>query len=438
MKLSYYLVIEELENESFIYYSTYSNKSILLNKRIHSILQNSKIDFELLNINLIKLLIEYSILVNNDINELERIIKENKTNINNSEHFYIAILPTSSCQMGCDYCGQTHSNEKISNNIINKILDFIDIKLSEKKYSNLTVGWFGGEPLIQIKMISEASIDLIKLANKYNITYTAHMASNGLLLNSRNLEILSTCKIISIDVTLDGTKELHDVSRKLKNGKTSFDKIIKNLENFTQSNLDINISIRTNVHKENFNDIFNLYNLLKEKKILNKCRYYITQVHAWGNDAHNISLSPNEFAELETKLLLTMIKDGFNSKLIPDRNFEVCMVVNKNTYIFDHIGNAFSCSELPLVEKNYDLEKVKEFNINDHNILDVKTKQRLFYNWNDKILNSESKSPCSKCVLLPICGGGCPKNWSEEKGNCPSFKYNFNNRLKLQYYEIKN
>jgi hypothetical protein len=38
---------------------------------------------------------------------------------------------------------------------------------------------------------------------------------------------------------------------------------------------------------------------------------------------------------------------------------------------------------------------------------------------------------CSRCPLLPVCGGACPKEWIEGRAPCPSSKRNIAQRLLL-------
>jgi hypothetical protein len=42
-------------------------------------------------------------------------------------------------------------------------------------------------------------------------------------------------------------------------------------------------------------------------------------------------------------------------------------------------------------------------------------------------------SPCKSCNLFPVCGGGCPKQWYDGGVACPSYKYNIEDRLVLDY-----
>lgn len=55
-------------------------------------------------------------------------------------------------------------------------------------------------------------------------------------------------------------------------------------------------------------------------------------------------------------------------------------------------------------------------------------------NWYDLIENDDKYADCKEYIMLPACGGGCPKHWID--GNdmpCPSYKINLKEKLLLFY-----
>lgn len=427
MKLSLYTIITKVENDLSIYYSTISGKFLVLNSIMNKAIKEK--EYSLLPQNLYNLLIDYEMLVKKYINELKKIIKENNDNL------YISFIPSSNCQLGCSYCGQSHDNSKYEKSDNEIIYNYFENKILTSNYKSVSVGWFGGEPLINLKSIEYLSHKFKNLCSKNNITYEAKTATNGILLNIRNFSKLMNCSINYIDITLDGTSEFHDNSRYFKNKNKSFEIIYTNLVKISnEKDLigDCQLNIRMNVHKKNIKSVLTLYGKLKKDKMLKCFNFYIVPVHAWGNDANKITPDYDEFSELEMLLLKTSIKDYNKGTILPDRNFEVCMAVNPNAELIDPNGNIFSCTELPLVN-SYNTKDIILGNIFTNTITKNK---RLYGDWYLKLEKDNTNSPCFTCNLLPVCGGLCPKNWEENKGNCPSFKYNIKERIKLAYSQI--
>lgn len=65
--------------------------------------------------------------------------------------------------------------------------------------------------------------------------------------------------ICQLQITIDGTKKLHNQKRKHFEDPDSFDKIISNIKLIFQRKLNVNIHIRINVDNHNLNDFKALY-----------------------------------------------------------------------------------------------------------------------------------------------------------------------------------
>lgn len=243
------------------------------------------------------------------------------------------------------------------------------------------------------------------------------------------------------EITLDGIAEYHDKRRQTKSNEKTFDIIITNLENIVndESFLNLNkkptIIIRSNIDKENALYIKQLIEILEEKNILKHIKFYLAPIHSWGNDAHLNALTMDEFAKIELEINLILLDKRKNIQFIPgaQKNI-VCMSLKENAELFDANGDLFNCSEIsqvPLYEKDNNKHKVANYINNNNDFID--SVDRPFSNWNDEIINSDL--PCKTCKILPICGGSCPKLWSEGIVACPSMKYNFEDRMLVQFYE---
>ena len=139
-KLSHYLVHQNIfdtkdQQEKVILFSTRQSVVKILDKHSFYMIVNK--NFSLLNSSLVDSLKQDKIIVDEQEDELETILKENKDFIENSKTLYFVIQPTAFCPFGCHYCGQSHSfksmDEKTQDQLINRII----LKLSEKKYEDL-------------------------------------------------------------------------------------------------------------------------------------------------------------------------------------------------------------------------------------------------------------------------------------------------------------
>ncbi len=145
----------------------------------------------------------------------------------------LTLQVTQQCNLRCEYCAYSGIYEK--NRVHNSAcMDFetakkaIDLFLSNcTDRDRVTIGFYGGEPLLELPLIKRC----IQYANSKvegkNITY--NMTTNGTLLSDEVVDYLVE-NDFQLSISLDGSKEEHDRNRKFRDGTGSFDVIIRNVK----------------------------------------------------------------------------------------------------------------------------------------------------------------------------------------------------------------
>jgi uncharacterized protein len=440
MKFSKYHITTDLLDEmdmvnQRIIFSTRTGISILITEDIYQKLLKN--DFKDIDDEYISSFIECELLINEDEDEYQKIISENKVSTEEVDVLSMTIQPSANCQLGCHYCGQTHSKDYASTDIIDlylkRIIHFLD---SEKKYSGLNIIWYGGEPLTGLKSIRIASMLFKELCEKRDLNYSATMVTNGLSLKLKLFEELVTLyKINHFQITLDATAESHDTRRVTKDRKPTFDLIIKNIKEITSSNFystsNAHISIRINIDKTNHHLVDDFIDFIKVEKLGQKVSLTFAPIVDWGgNDAGKDGLSNQMFADKEIEWMLKCFENDINiNKLLPKRTYYACMVERKDSEVYDAFGNIYSCWEFPYTstykEGNSLIGNLKD----DYSTFNENATLR---NWSEVL--DTGTTWCKTCLHLPVCGGACPKSWHEKTPACPPFKYNFKDKLLLDYY----
>jgi len=434
-KRSHYLVITDPISDTIpkrMLLATRTARTLVINESLHTKLQNE--DWDEMNDNDFDKLRQIEAIVPANENELQTIIGRNKAAVADGNTLYHVIQPTAMCQLGCGYCGQKHTKDYVGAASSELILERIESKFSLKNYRHVEIAWFGGEPLMAYAQIRELTPKLKALAGRYNCTYSAKLVTNGLSLKEPIfLDLVQKYGVNSIEVTLDGTAEYHDARRHTKEGLSTFNLIFQNLVKIYNrpdfKELACPISIRCNVDERNNESVVPLIKLLAAHNLQDKIAYfYVAPIHAWGNDAHKLSLEKQVFAEQEIDWIVEQFKHGFTPSLLPGLNPVVCLSVTPDAEVFDAFGNVFDCTEVPYVETYEGTEYVLG-NIN--NGLNSLSKHRTLLSFNDEII--DGKYPCTSCQMLPVCGGSCPKSWREGMAACPTNKFNIKDKLLMQY-----
>ena len=160
----------------------------------------------------------------------------------------LLIIPfvTRQCNFRCSYCFDDFNNNRMSEDTYNDLLKIIEDLVDAKGYKSVRVSFFGGEPLLEYEEICKFSQKMNDLAERKEIKFFGGMTTNAYLLTADRLEKLVKLNVTQYQITVDGLKETHDISRPLMGGKGSWDAIMKNLIDAKESELNFDFNIRTN------------------------------------------------------------------------------------------------------------------------------------------------------------------------------------------------
>ena len=420
-----------------ILFSTRTSATVLIDdSAIQKILDNNYTDFD---DELLDLLFSMEIIIPENENEFEEIMIQNNSLLDVNSHLDLTIQPTANCQLGCHYCAQEHSKNNMNNDVYARTLERVTSKLESKKFKNLSVTWYGGEPLNALSQLKKISTEIIELCKINNVEYDGSIITNGLSLKPNVFkDLYLNHNVLHYQITLDGTAEHHDKRRITKKGEHTFNIIFKNIIDII--NLDCYqektkepILIRTNIDKTNLNSIKDLVDLFAENDAQGKIQFSFAPIVDWGDKKYGTidGFTKRDFADIEIDLLHYAHQKGFliDTSLVPKREFMPCMVVAKDSEVFDAFGNVYPCYEFTYTPA-YNEDKHKIGNLLDNKFIpnDLATTR----NWYNDI-RKEDFANCNKCELLPVCGGGCVKNWYNDETGCPSFKFNISDRLLIDY-----
>jgi uncharacterized protein len=407
--------------------------------------------FAVLDGRLLHALRDEGFIVDDGLDELEAVLSANKQAQQDYPVLYKVVQPTAACQLACDYCGQTHASKRIASSAIDALAADIDAALERGRYKALEIGWFGGEPLLAMKQITEASRSFRHIAEQRGVKYFARLVTSGVALSLDRFRTLrDECGVYFIEVTLDGPQAAHDARRAWKKtARASFDAIAANLDAIFALPEDIGkISLRCNVDARTADDVSERIDAIATRGWHRRLeKFYLAAVHPWGNDVGAVALAPDDFAAREIVWLAQMARLDFPLHLIPGRREIVCMTFKPEAELIDAYGEKYNCSEVSYVPVYASRRALKDvfpalveyaredgrniFALTDEPSGGAPSAAEALTHFYDRV--SAGEYPCAKCSLLPVCGGACPKSWLEGGHPCPPEKINMPQRLQLHH-----
>lgn len=337
-------------------------------------------------------LIKARILVDDQEDDLNVYLADVLKNRYNSSDMALTILPTRGCNFGCIYCYEQDRPNVLMNEQTEKAI--VKFVCSNSNLKRLSVVWYGGEPLLNF----DSMVRLTKMFKQLNIEYSAKIVSNGYLLTKEKADLMKDLAIRNIQITFDGSEEIHNQRRFLLGGQPTYRKIMDNLKYLLSINKEITIDIRTNIDRRNKDDYNKFYQNFKSE--INDKR--VTMYPGFVSDLLSSECVSPEFNISEGGYKAQFILDIFDKYGIEIKSFlpkyrrHSCVASKYFAFVVGPEGELYKCWRMVGNQK----ETIG--NVNDGSFDMVKFSKYLI--GADFTLDSK----CLQCEFITLCGGGCP------------------------------
>lgn len=336
------------------------------------------------------------------------------------------LLVTYNCNFRCPYCYELnnlseHKSVLISPNMCDRALKAISQIEPDSNLQKKTITLFGGEPLL--KENKERIEYIVNEGRKYGFNFSA--ITNGYDLEQYT-EFFSKDAINEIQVTIDGSKEVHDKRRVHINQMGTFDKIMKNVHLALERG--IKVSIRINVDSANIDEVKKMNAFFQESGMYSYKNLQIYAAYIGGESNLNpseynekIDVSNSSYDEFFNLFANSSMKLHHNYTIYNRLNYAVknkktiplssihCEALYSN-YVLDPLGNIYKC--LDLVG-------------NKNNVVGTYSGGSIKWNKNRSLWESRCVSDmksCLKCKYALLCSGGCfSKIIQGAKSSCGDF-----------------
>ncbi len=261
-----------------------------------------------------------------------------------NDRLHLILLPTEQCNFRCTYCYEDFSIGRMSAATIQGVKRLINQRLDSLRF--LSVGWFGGEPLLARSVVEEISEHVVRnISDRADLRYEGEMTTNGFLLDTPAVNRLTDLGIRSFQISLDGPEELHDGTRVRANGKGSFNQIWRNLLAIRHGTVPVTVLLRVHLTPENLPVMPDFLRQIRDTFLTDKRFKVLLKAveHLGGPNDDTTEIIPEEdrpktLAELESIVLEGTDKDSLYS------GPEICYASRPNSLMIRPDGRVGKCT----------------------------------------------------------------------------------------------
>lgn len=373
MKPSFYNFYQNSDKNTLIY-NTISGNCVVVPKE-----SNEQTNQEKLN--------EMGFYVSDTKDELKELVTKGEKRLKHTDYNKYRVLTTTACNARCTYCyekGVQTFNMNLAT--ADKVADFI---VSQNHHQHLIgIEWFGGEPLLNTKVIDYISDKILK-SKSSETEYESYMVTNGNLLTEDIVDKMkNTWCVKRVQITLDGVGSNYENVKGLPVG--SFEKVIHNIQLLCKKRIKINIRLNYDQHNmDNMRDIIQYLSGLDFKESL--CVYPAPIFDAIPKSQSELQEKEMKDAELQMYDLLYNAGLIKPLRLLPHTMPTPCAASKPGYFTINANGDIFKCDR-QFLQTN----KVGSVFNNPYLEKDVSVWSKI-----------NVRQRCKKCKMFPLCWGGC-------------------------------
>lgn len=319
---------------------------------------------------------------------------------------------TDTCNLDCIYCYDKNNRDtkvNVNQQVIEKIDDIVKYfeKIFINKDKSCSIIFHGGEPLMLSPNTYEKLLNKIKFKN-----LKLSIQTNGTLINEEYIKIFKKYNI-NVGISLDGCDEEQNYCRIYKDGRNSFEQVMKNIQLLKDN--EIKFGIIMTISKKHIGKEKMIYEFIANKQL----NINIRPAFPTKNNNNNNIMSEEEYAEFfknmfdiwyndqEKKVKLKQIREIYDAfALMLDGKYCSGLCTNAKSCFgkfisLDINGDIYTCN------RTYGNQRFKIGNLNKQTMDEILEKSKEF---SKNRVNKLEKSKCFDCELYKHCYGGCPAN----------------------------
>jgi len=338
---------------------------------------------------------------------------------------HVLAKPTGAvCNLQCSYCFFLNkerlypgSRFRMSDEVLET---YIRQLIESHQNQRVTVSWQGGEPTLMGIDFFKKAIVFQEKYQKPGMIFENTLQTNGTLLNDEWCEFFRKHDFL-VGISIDGPRHLHDLHRLDKQGRPTFDRVMRGLRLLQKHGVEYNILVTVN--RVNADHPLEVYRFLRDEAktswmqfipAIERLKDGVVTMYQEGTTVSERSVQPRQFGDFLNTIFDEWVRHDVGTVFV--QTFEAAVrnwlgLPSSGMCVFDatcghglaleHNGDLYACDHF--VEPEYFLGNIQQSHMLE---LVAGEKQRTFGRNKLELLPRS----CRECEVWFACKGECPKN----------------------------
>ncbi len=319
------------------------------------------------------------------------------------------IVTTDECNYACKYCfvegnmPENYAPSMMSQETARRGIElFLESKNEEAKSSEIV--FYGGEPLLNKEIIRFSNELLDENVKNGRINKLNKMIYTNGSLVSQDIANFFHNSNISVGISIDGWKEIHDKMRVFKMGGGTFERTMAGYDIMKRTGCEIGISCTVSMHNiEILPDVVEYFASKLDAKFMSLNPLF---------DIPGVNKNPQVFLKKMSEKIIQAYDKAKSLGIYEDR---VSKFIEPFVRGYIRTCDCAGCGRQIVLSPEGEIGVCHAFLGNKKyfcgSVYDKKTqpnKSEIFMEWSRR--SPFNMPDCYKCKALSICGGGCPYN----------------------------
>jgi uncharacterized protein len=268
--------------------------------------------------------------------------------------YAVTVLTATACNLGCAYCFQNTAPAKpgssapprirtfrLTPELVETTVAFVSGQMLKHGHDRTSLLIFGGEPLLNV----DGSLLLLTQFSRLGLAMS-EIVTNGVLLTTDVANRLEAAGLRRVQITFDGSREDHDTARVTRNGRGTYDTILKHVAAASEAT-SLRWNLRVNVSHHNIGGLSSLVDDLAQAVVPARSSLHLALIDDVGLGYGNSVGYRREFADEFVAVNDRAIDLGFTVPLSsPLSQCPYCAVVGgSGGAVINADGQLYSCWE---------------------------------------------------------------------------------------------